>query len=59
VATLKAAYERHNAEVRKTIPESRLVEWQAADGWLPICQALELPVPDVPFPWLNKREDWG
>ncbi len=57
--TLMAAYERHLAEVRKTIPKTRLLEWQAQEGWGPICQALELPVPDQPFPWTNKRQDWG
>lgn len=58
-ATLMAAYDRHNAEVRKTIPPERLLDWRASDGWEPICKALNLPVPDQPFPWTNKREDWG
>jgi hypothetical protein len=56
---LKAAYDRHNAEVRATIPSHRLVDWRAAQGWEPICRALNLPVPDFPFPWTNRREDWG
>jgi hypothetical protein len=58
-ATLKAAYERHNAQVRRTLPPHRLLDWQANQGWEPICRALDLPVPDQPFPWVNKREDWG
>jgi hypothetical protein len=58
-ATLMAAYERHNAEVRATIPSRRLLEWRAAQGWEPICRALDVPVPDFPFPWTNKRENWG
>jgi hypothetical protein len=57
--TLMAAYERHNAQVRNTVPADRLLEWHAAEGWMPICNALGLPVPDQPFPWVNKREDWG
>lgn len=57
--TLLAAYERHNAEVRATIAPDRLVDWQPGDGWEPICAALDLPVPDEPFPWVNRREDWG
>jgi hypothetical protein len=56
---LKAAYERHSAEVRDAIPGHRLVEWRAQDGWASICAALDLDVPDIRFPWLNKREDWG
>jgi hypothetical protein len=58
-ATLMAAYERHNAEVRATVPQHRLLEWRAAEGWAPICRALGVPMPDVPFPWLNRRSDWG
>jgi hypothetical protein len=58
-ATLLAAYERHNAEVRAGIAPERLLEWNAKEGWEPICRALGKPVPDQPFPWVNKREDWG
>jgi hypothetical protein len=54
-----AAYERHNAEVRSTIPPSRLVEWHPGDGWEPICSALGVPVPSEPFPHRNTREDWN
>jgi len=56
---LQAAYARHNAAVRQTIPPHRLLEWRAAEGWGPICQALGVPAPAAPFPWTNRREDWG
>jgi hypothetical protein len=56
---LMDAYERHNTAVRQTVPPERLIEWKATDGWEPICRALSLPVPDMPFPWTNRREDWG
>jgi hypothetical protein len=49
----KAAYDTHNAAVRAAVPPERLVEWQPGDGWAPICAALELPVPDAPFPHVN------
>ena len=58
-STLEAAYERHNVEVRRTVPPERLLEWRAADGWAPICRALGLPVPEIPFPWTNRRGEWG
>jgi hypothetical protein len=54
----KAAYERHNAEVRRTADPDRLVEWQPGDGWEPICAALGVPVPDDDFPHLNTTEEW-
>jgi hypothetical protein len=54
-----AAYERHNDEVRRTVSQQRLVEWQPEEGWAPICQALGVDVPDEPFPHINTTEDWG
>ncbi|CAN5533385.1 sulfotransferase family protein [soil metagenome] len=58
-ATLQAAYERHNTEVRQTIPPHRLLEWRATEGWGPLCHALDVSIPQQPFPWTNRREDWG
>jgi hypothetical protein len=52
------AYERHNAEVRASVPAVQLVDWQAADGWKPLCDALDVAVPAEPFPHLNTREDF-
>jgi hypothetical protein len=57
-ATLMAAYERHNAEVRRAVPRERLVEWRGEDRWAPICRALGVAVPATQFPWVNKRSEW-
>jgi hypothetical protein len=57
--TLMAAYERHNASVRQNAAQERFLEWRVTDGWEPICQALGLPVPEMPFPWVNRRSEWG
>jgi hypothetical protein len=57
--TAQAFYERHNAAVRREAPAERLLEWRASDGWEPLCRALELPVPDEPFPHLNTRQEWN
>ncbi|MFD2419841.1 sulfotransferase family protein [Amycolatopsis pigmentata] len=51
--TAKAAYDAHNDEVRSLVPADRLVEWTPADGWGPLCRALEVPVPAEPFPHRN------
>jgi hypothetical protein len=56
-AAAKAAYERHNEDVRAGVPPSQLVEWQPSDGWEPICIALGLPVPEAPFPHVNTRAE--
>jgi len=53
-----AAFERHNAHVRATADPNRLLDWEAADGWGPICSALGVPVPDEPFPHTNTTDEF-
>jgi hypothetical protein len=55
---LLAAYERHNAAVRAAVPAARLVEWQAQDGWGPLCAALGVEEPDEPFPVTNTTAEF-
>jgi hypothetical protein len=52
------AFERHNAEVRRQVSSSRLLEWRAEDGWAPLCAALGVPAPDEPFPRVNSTQDF-
>jgi hypothetical protein len=52
------AYERHNEQVRRAVPADRLIDWRPGDGWAPICAALELPVPDEPFPHVNTAAEF-
>ncbi|WP_067963220.1 sulfotransferase family protein [Nocardiopsis trehalosi] len=48
-----ARFERHNAEVRAAIDPGRLLIFEPAQGWRPLCAFLGAPVPDEPFPHLN------
>jgi hypothetical protein len=52
------AYERHNDEVRRTVPPDRLVEWSPSDGWGPICEGLGMAEPDEPFPFTNTTDEF-
>jgi hypothetical protein len=54
----KRAYEKHNETVRETIAADRLLDWQPGDGWGPICAALDVPVPDEPFPHVNSTDEF-
>jgi Sulfotransferase domain len=54
----KAAFLKHNDEVRAETAPDRLVEWQPGDGWEPICTALDLPVPDAPYPHVNTTDEF-
>jgi hypothetical protein len=53
-----AAYEAHNAEVRRTVPNGQLVEWRPGDGWGPLCDMLGVPAPDEPFPHVNRTAEF-
>ncbi|MGH9170670.1 MAG: sulfotransferase family protein [Acidimicrobiales bacterium] len=57
--TLLDAYGRCEAGVRADAEPDRLVKWNAAQGWEPLCAALGLAVPDAPFPWVNRRQEWS
>lgn len=48
-----AEFERHNAEVQAHVPADRLLVFDVRDGWEPLCEFLDVPVPDEPFPNLN------
>jgi Sulfotransferase domain len=53
-----AAYERHNADVRASVPPDRLVEWRGGDGWEPLCRRLGVAVPSEPFPHVNTTSEF-
>jgi len=50
---LIAGMHRWNDEVRATVPAERLLVWRPQDGWEPLCEFLELPVPSEPLPHVN------
>jgi len=51
-------YRANNARVREVIPADRLLVFNVADGWEPLCQFLDVPVPDVPFPRTHARDEF-
>jgi hypothetical protein len=55
---LLAAFVRHIANVRRTIPADRLLVFEVADGWTPLCGFLGVPVPDRPFPRTNDAKEF-
>lgn len=52
----RRAYRDRYALVRRVTPKSRLLEYQLTDSWGPLCDFLDKPVPDVPFPRVNDSE---
>jgi len=53
------AMERYNEGVKEIVPAERLLVWSVADGWEPLCEFLDVPVPDQPFPAVNDSKQFG
>lgn len=46
-------FERHVRDVQAAIPADRLLTFDVADGWAPLCRFLGVPEPTSPFPRVN------
>lgn len=51
-----AAYRRRIAEVKAEVPAERLLVFDVAEGWAPLCAFLGKPMPDAPFPRTNAKD---
>jgi hypothetical protein len=45
----------HQEQVKRDVPAERLLVWEVGEGWGPLCEFLEVDVPDVPMPHANDR----
>jgi hypothetical protein len=52
-----ASYERHNEQVKRTVPFERLLVYEVADGWEPLCN-FRVPVPKEPYPKVNTTDEF-
>ncbi|MEJ2439702.1 MAG: sulfotransferase [Gammaproteobacteria bacterium] len=52
------AFHAHNDAVKKAIPAKQLLVYEVRDGWEPLCEFLDVPVPNEPFPRTNGREEF-
>ena len=53
-----ARYLAFQDELRTRVPAENLLEFRIGDGWEPLCAFLGVPVPEAPFPFLNKRKSF-
>ena len=52
-------YLAHNQTVKDEVPADRLLVFESSLGWEPLCEFLEMPVPDEPYPRTNTTEDFA
>ena len=48
-----AVYNRHVASVRESIAPERLLNFDPQRGWPVLCEFLDCPIPDTPYPLVN------
>ena len=39
--------------IKKAFPPERLLIHNSKDGWEPLCEFLDVGIPETPYPWLN------
>lgn len=52
-------FNKHIETVRSTIPPKRLLVFDVADGWEPLCNFLGVGVPATPFPRTNSTDEFA
>ncbi len=50
-------FKRWNQSVIDEVPPERLLVYSAREGWGPLCEFLGVPLPDVPYPRVNSRDE--
>ena len=53
-----AVYEANVARVHREVPADRLIVFDGNDGWRPLCDALGVEEPAVPYPRINTSEEF-
>jgi len=51
-------FQQHIAQVQQQVPPERLLVYQVQEGWAPLCNFLEVAIPDQPFPRVNDTESF-
>lgn len=51
-------FNKWTEEVKKTVPPERLLVFEVAQGWQPLCEFLNKPVPSTAFPKVNDTAEF-
>lgn len=53
--SLKQHYQNWQDEIKTNIPRHQLLIWGLSEGWEPLCDFLEVPIPDSPIPMFDEK----
>lgn len=56
---IKSEFLKWNQSVIDYVPKDRLLVYEVKDGWQPLCEFLNKPIPDIPFFHKNKTKNMG
>ena len=56
---IKQKFNKWNQSVIDYVPKDRLLVYQVKEGWQPLCNFLNKPIPDISFPYKNKTKNMG
>lgn len=51
-------FQKNTVSVCQTVPAGRLLVFDVCEGWAPLCEFLEVDVPEEPFPRRNNTEEF-
>ena len=51
-------FRRHTEAVVAGVPKDRLLVFEVAQGWTPLCEFLGVPIPDTPYPRENSTQEF-
>lgn len=54
----RKVYEEHIERVRAVVPKNRLLEFNVAQSWQPLCDFLDVKAPEKPFLRINGLEEF-
>ncbi|KAI9031843.1 P-loop containing nucleoside triphosphate hydrolase protein [Phycomyces nitens] len=46
-------YDEHTKEVKQVVPPERLLVLELGEGWERLCEFLQVPIPEIPYPNTN------
>ena len=51
-------FRRHTEAVVAGVPKDRLLVFEVAQGWSPLCEFLGVPIPETPYPRENSTQEF-
>lgn len=51
-------YNQWVEQVKATVPKEKLLVFHVKEGWKPLCEFLDRPIPDQPFPRTNDSKEF-